>query len=249
MIRYLASFVFSAAMALGGPSLAEDERSTDAAFTALPKPGTLAIHKDRGEVILHATVQHPIGKPCIGEWGQRIQAFVGCSKAAGADATMAGYFVFLVDVPTEDVYNALLSLGAKTRVHYSMQAGKKRSGLKPQTQPDNYLQGDPVVLSVFWKEGQHWTERAYQDFVMERAIVDGKPTEKPWTPSFVFHGSGAIHQSGTGCIACPCDCAGGIIADNRYPLYDPKPIVRFDLSKAPKADTSVYVRIRPVSSR
>jgi hypothetical protein len=194
-------------------------------------------------------VQHPAGKPCIGEWGQRIQAFVGCRKAAGGDATMAGYFVFLADLSTEEVYQALLQLGAKPRVHYSMQAGKKRSGLKPNTTPEDYLQGDPVVLSVFWKEGDHWVERAYQDFVMERVLVGGKPVEKPWTPSFVFHGSGALHRSGTGCIACPCDCPGGIIADNRYPIYDPKPIVRFDLHKVPKPGTAVYVRIRPVSSR
>jgi hypothetical protein len=245
----LAFLIISAGLALGTPAAAEEKKTDQEAFASLPKPGTLTINKDRGEVILHATVQHPHGKSCIGDWGQRIQAFVGCSKAAGADATMSGYFVFLVDVPTEEVYDALVRLGAKTRVHYSMQEGKKRSGLRPTTKPDDYLQGDPVLLSIFWKEGDHWVERAYQEFVMERVIVEGKPVEKPWTPSFVFHGSGAIHKSGTGCIACPCDCAGGIIADNRYPIYDPKPIVRFDVSKAPPAQTSVYVRIRPVTSR
>jgi hypothetical protein len=236
------------ALSLGGAAPAAD-RNDDEAFARLPKPGTLAVHLERGELILHATVQHPVGKPCIGDWGQRIQAFVGCSKAAGSDATMAGYFVFLVDVPTEDVYEGLTRLGAKARVHYSMQAGKKRSGLKPQTRPEDYLQGDPVLLSIFWKAKDGWVEHAYQDFVMERVLVESKPVEKPWTPSFVFHGSGVLHKSGTGCIACPCDCAGGIIADNRFPIYDPKPIVRFDLAKVPKAGTTVYVRIRPVSSR
>jgi len=218
------------------------------AFARLPKPGTVVVNKERGELVLHAVVQHPQDKPCIDGWGQRIQAFVGCSKAAGGEAKMAGYFVFLVDVPTEDVYKGLVDLGAKARVHYSMQEGHKRSGLKPETKPEDFLQGDPVVLSIFWKDGDRWTERAYQDFVKERVLVDGKPVEKPWTPSFVFHGSGAIHKSGTGCIACPCDCAGGLIADNRYPLYEPKPMVRFDLSKTPKPGTSVYVRIRPITS-
>src|SRR5947209_16567110 len=110
----------------------------------LPRPGTVHIDKERGEVVLSAKVQHPRGKPCIDDWGQRIQAFVGCGKAAGGDAKMAGYFVFLVDVPTEDVYDALLKLGAKTRVHYGMEEGRKRSGLKAETTPDDYLQGDPV---------------------------------------------------------------------------------------------------------
>jgi hypothetical protein len=155
----------------------------------------------------------------------------------------------VVDLPTEEVYDALRKLGATPRVHYSMEEGHKRSGLKKTTKPEDYLQGDPVVLSVFWKDGGRWVERAYEDFVLERVLVDGTAIEKPWTPHFVFHGSGAIHKSGTGCIACPCDCAGGIIADNRYPLYNPKPIVRFDWTRAPKVGTQVYVRIRPIVSR
>ncbi len=234
---------------VAGAAVAADKPGEDGAYAKLPRPGTLVTDKGRGEVILSATVQHPSNKPCIDDWGERIQAFVGCAKAAGGDAKMAGYFVFLVDVPTEDVYDALVKLGAKTRVHYSMEEGHKRSGLKPTTTADDYLQGDPVVLSVFWKDGDRWVERAYQDFVKERVLVDKKPVEKPWTPSFVFHGSGAIHKSGTGCIACPCDCAGGLIADNRFPLYDPKPTVRFDWTKAPKVGTQVSVRIRPLTSR
>lgn len=215
----------------------------------LPKPGTVVVDRLRGEVILSARVQYPRGKPCIDEYGERVQAFVGCARAAGGEAKMAEYFVFLVDVPTEEVYEALLQLGCKPRVHYSIQEGRKRSGLKPTTSPEDYLQGDPVQLSIFWQEGDRWVERPYQDFVTERVLVDGKPTEKPWTPHFVFHGSGVIYKSGTGCIACPCDCAGGIIADNRYPVYDPKPLVKFDLSKAPKEGAQVYVRIRPLISR
>jgi hypothetical protein len=241
-MRVFCTFV---ALLVCGAALADGPKTSE----TLPKPGTLVLNKERGEVILCATVQHPKDKPCIDDWGERIQAFVGCSKAAGGDAKMAGYFVFLVDVPTEEVYQALIDLGAKTKVHYSIEEGRKHSGLKAETKPDDYLQGDPVVLSIFWKDGDNWVERPYQDFVKERVVVEGKATEKPWTPSFVFHGSGAIHKAGTGCIACPCDCAGGIIADNRFPLYDPKPIVRFDWSKAPKVGTPVYVRIRPICSR
>lgn len=215
----------------------------------LPKPGTVVVDRDRGEIILSATVQHPKGKPCIDEYGERVQAFVGCAKAAGGDAKMAGYFVFLVDVPTEEVQKGLLELGAKPRVHYSIQEGKKRTGLKPETTPADYLQGDPVLLSVFWQQDGKWLERPYQSFVSERVLVEGKPVEKPWTPAFAFHGSGVFHESGTGCIACPCDCAGGIIADNRNPIYDPKPMVRFHMERAPKPGTPVYVRIRAVITR
>jgi hypothetical protein len=215
----------------------------------LPKPGTVVVDETRREIILSAKVQFPEGKPCINEFGQRIQAFAGCATAAGGDAKMAGYFVFLVDVATETVFDGLKKLGCRPKVHYSIHEGRKRSGLKPETTAVDYLQGDPVALSVFWKnEAGRWIERAYQDFATEQAEVGDKKIEKPWTPSFVFHGSGAIHKSGTGCIACPCDCPGGIIADNRFPIYDPKPMVRFDMSKAPPEGAQVYVRIRVIAS-
>lgn len=216
----------------------------------LPKPGTTVVDTTRGELILSAAVQFPEDKPCINEYGQRIQAFAGCATAAGGDAKMAGYFVFLVDVPTEKVSAGLMQLGCRSRVHYSIQEGRKRSGLTADTKPEDYLQGDPVVLSVFWKNAEgKWIEKAYQEFATERQTVGDKEIEKPWTPHFVFHASGTIHKSGTGCIACPCDCPGGIIADNRYPIYDPKPMVRFDMSKAPPPGTQVYVRIRATTSQ
>ena len=216
----------------------------------LPKPGEVFVDSNRRELVLSAKVQFPEGKPCINEFGERVQAFAGCATAAGGDAKMAGYFVFLVDVETEKVFDGLIELGCRPRVHYSIQEGRQRSGLKPETRPEDYLNGDPVVLSVFWQaDNGTWIEKPYQDFVVEQVEVNGQLIEKPWTPHFVFHGSGAIHKSGTGCIACPCDCPGGIIADNRFPIYDPKPKVRFDMSLAPPPGTQVYVRIRPIASR
>jgi hypothetical protein len=223
--------------------------TSPAAEPKVPKAGTVVIDADRGEVILSATIQIPEGKECIGTYGQRVQAFAGCAKANGGDAKMAGYFVFLADVPTEEVHAAMMKLGCKPRVHYSMVDGRKHSGWKPSTTSNDFLQGDPVAISVFWKKGEKWVEHPYQYFVTERVMVEGKPVEKPWTPHFVYHGSGALHKSGTGCIACPCDCAGGLIADNRNPLYDPKPLVKFDTDKVPKAGTQVYIRLRPTLTK
>lgn len=225
-------------------------RAEEPPATQLPQAGSIVVDTTKGEVILSAKVQFPEDKPCINDFGQRVQAFAGCATAAGGDAKMAGYFVFLVDVNTEAVFDGLVKLGCRPRVHYSIQEGRRRSGLKPETKPDDYLQGDPVVLSVFWKnDAGKWIEKAYQDFATELVELGDRKIEKPWTPHFVFHGSGAIHKSGTGCIACPCDCPGGIIADNRFPIYDPKPSVRFDMAKAPPPGTQVYVRIRPIASR
>ncbi|MDQ7780179.1 MAG: YdjY domain-containing protein [Planctomycetota bacterium] len=226
-------------------------RSTEnpAAAPPLPGPGQAIADLVKGEVIVHATVQHPEGKPCIDDWGQRPQAFAGCKYGAGGNAKYADFFVFLADVSVEQVHDSLLKLGAKPKVHYTIEEAKKRSGLKVGTKPEDYLQGDPVVISVFWQDGSTWKELPYEEFVEEKVLVEGGEVVKPWTPHFVFHGSGAIHSSGTGCLACPCDCPGGIIADNRYPVYDPKPILRFDWTKAPPVGTQVYVRMRPICSR
>jgi WD40 repeat protein len=126
--------------------------AADASYESPPKPGTLHINKERGEVVLAAVVRHPRGKPCIDDWGQRIQAFAGCSKAAGGEAKMLGYFVFVADLPTEDVYQALVDLGAKTKVHYSMEEGHRRSGLKPGTRIKG--RNDPVYGVAVTPDGK-----------------------------------------------------------------------------------------------
>jgi hypothetical protein len=40
-----------------------------------------------------------------------------------------------------------------------------------------------------------------------------------------------------------------LIADNRNPIYNPKPLVKFDTSKAPPAGTQVYIRLRPTIAK
>lgn len=238
-----------AVAALTFPTFAEAQNPPVPSAQPLPQAGQVMVDVKRSEVILHAVVRHPVDKPCIDNFGQRIQAFVGCSQADGKSASMADFFVFRVDVPTERVNDALVHLGARPRVSYSMVEGHRRSGLNDATKPENYLQGDPVTLTIGWRDDKgNWIEKPYQDFVIEQITVDGKQLEKPWTPSFVYHGSGAIFHSGTGCIACPCDCAGGIIADNRFPLYDPKPTVKFDTSKAPPPGTETFIRIHVACS-
>lgn len=207
-----------------------------------PTPdGKVVVDSERGEIRFPARVQYPRGKPCIDAWGQRIQAFLGSGKAEGGRAEFADHFVFLAGVGTEEVYRGLVEAGATAQVHYSRAEGRKRAGR-------DFLQGDPVAISIAWEEGGRQVERRYEDFAEEKAVVDGKEVVKPWTPHFVFHGSGVIHKERTGCIACPCDCPGGIIADDRNPIYEPKPTVRFDLKKAPPEGTYVIVRIRKVTA-
>jgi hypothetical protein len=204
---------------------------------AQPRGDEVQVDTERGEVRFAAQVRHPVDKPCIDDFGRRIQAFVGCVKAGGRPTEFADHFVFLAPADTEAVYRGLTELGLKTKVHYSRAEGRKRAGKE-------FLQGDPVELFIAWQEAGRWVERRYEDMVQEKLVVGGQDVVRPWQPHFVFHGSGVIHKEGTGCIACPCDCPGGIVADNRNPIYEPKPTVKFDWSKAPPEGTEVIVRIR-----
>jgi hypothetical protein len=215
-----------------------DDAPAPLADADLPRGDEVQVDTQRGEVRFAATVQHPRGKPCIDAFGRRIQAFVGTSKAGGQPAEFADHFVFLAGADTDDVYRGLAELGLKAEVHYSRDEGKKRAGKE-------FLKGDPVSLLVLWKDGDRWVERPYEDMVSEKITIDGKEVVRPWRPNFVFHGSGSLHKSGTGCIACPCDCPGGLIADVTNPIYEPKPTVKFDWSQAPPEGTPVVVRIRP----
>ncbi|MCH5378072.1 MAG: hypothetical protein JJ992_29290, partial [Planctomycetes bacterium] len=115
------------------PAMAADGAAPPA--SRLPERGTVVVDNTRGELILSAQVQFPEDKPCINEYGERVQAFAGCATAAGGDAKMAGYFVFLVDVDTETVFEGLMNLGCRPKVHYSIQEGRGRSGLKVDTKP------------------------------------------------------------------------------------------------------------------
>jgi len=198
----------------------------------------VVIDTKNGEIAFGATVQHPVGKPCIDAWGQRPQAFVGTKVAGGKPSEFADHFVFLTDADAEDVYRGLAEVGLQIEKHVSREEGKKVAGRE-------FLKGDPVAIVVTWQEDGKWVEKPYESFVKEKVIIDGKEVVKPWTPRWVFHGSGVVHKEGTGCIACPCDCPGGLIADVRNPIFDPKPTVFFDLKSAPPKGTKVIVKIRP----
>ena len=203
-------------------------------------PRGVEVDSGQGEIRFPARVTHPTGKPCIDDWGRRIQAFIGCEKAGGAPTQFADHFVFLAGVDVDDVYKGLLEAGANVKTHYSRAECKERAG-------KDFLQGDEVGIFVSWEESGKRVEKPYETFVKEKVLVDGKEVIRPWTPHWAFHGSGAIHKEGTGCVACPCDCPGGLIADDRNPIYEPKPTVRFDLSAAPPEGTPVVVRIRRIA--
>ena len=124
----------------------------------------------------------------------------------------------------------------------------QHKGIRRDNTPADYLQGDPVQIFIEWKDGGRTRCLAYEDFFIEKTDVSGTATIKPWTPHFVFHGSGVLNDVKTGCIACTHDCPGGIIGNNQYPLVDPVPMLKADWSKLPEPGTRVTVVMRPVPS-
>ena len=107
--------------------------------------------------------------------------------------------------------------------------------------PSFSIGGDDAPADKLPSPGSVVVDEAKQEVILSAKVQF--PEGKPCINEF-----GQRIQAFAGCIACPCDCPGGIIADNRFPIYDPKPTVRFDMSKAPAPGTQVYVRIRAISS-
>ncbi len=158
------------------------------------------------------------------------------------------YFVFLVEAPVKEVHDALLRLGARGRVVYKLKDVPRHAGLRANSTPADYMQGDPVQIYVEWKSGDRKLRRAYEDFFLQQISVDGSKVVTPWTPHLVFHGSGVLNSKKTGCIACVHDCPGGIIGNNQYPLVEPRPVLRADWRILPPPGTRVWVVLRPVPS-
>ena len=202
----------------------------------------LVVDSERCEVRLKAVVQKT-DAPRMEDWAQVTPALLG-SKGGKCEK----FFVFLTDARVTEVHEALLELGARSRVVYKVEEAVKHKGLRPDNTPSDYMQGDPVQIFVEWKEGGQIKRMAYEDFFLEKLLVGESETTKPWTPHFVFHGSGALNNKKTGCIACTHDCPGGIIGNNQYPLIEPLPMLRADWQKLPKPGTKVIIIIRPVAS-
>ena len=202
----------------------------------------IRIDERRCEVRLSAVVQKT-DAPRMAAFARATPALLG---ARGGDH--ADHFVFLTDASVVEVHDGLRRLGARSRVVYKKADVPAHKGIRPDNTPDDYMQGDPVQIFVEWHDGSQTRRLAYEDFFLEQTTGNPAVTVKPWTPHFVFHGSGVLNKASTGCIACTHDCPGGIIGNNQFPLVDPVPVLKADWSRLPAPGTRVTVVIRPVPS-
>lgn len=205
---------------------------------------TLTVDTQSREVRVTTTVVKDCSQPSVCDWGRRFQAFFGAK-----DGKMAPFFIFSTELNRTDIDKAIQSVGIKSRRQIPMTEVKQRSGLKSTTQKDDYLDGDPVLISVRWKKDGKPVEAALESLIEEKISVDGKDVLKPYTPHFVYHGTAEAINFASGCIVCPSGCNGGIIADNSLPLKETKNYFRFNWNKMPAPGTKAEIVIKSVYGR
>lgn len=193
------------------------------------------------ELRISATVTKDVTKPSVADWGRRFQAFFG---AAGGK--MEPFFIFTTGVSRVEINKAVLEMGIRHRRQIPFNEVEQRRGLKATTTKDDYLDGDPVIVTVrFMKDGQ-MVEAALEDFIQEKIMVGEAEVIKPYTPHFVYHGTGEALNFPSGCIVCPSDCNGGIITDNVLPLKTTENYYKVDWDKMPPVGSKVEVVIKSI---
>lgn len=203
---------------------------------------TMTIDNKAREIRITATITKDCSKPSVCDWGRRGQAFFG-SKGGKAEP----FFIFATDINRPEIDKAVKSVGMKaSRQLLNKSEVDQRTGLKPTTLKDDYLDGDPVMVVIRYSKGSDTVETAIEEFIEEKIIVDGKEVIKPYTPHFVYHGSGEAISYPSGCVVCPSGCYGGIIADNSVPLLTTSSYFRFNWDKMPAPGSKVELILKSV---
>lgn len=193
------------------------------------------------EVRISCDVTKDASKPAVVDWGRRFQAWFG-----SYGGKMEGWFVFTTRIGRNLIDKAVQKIGLQSRRQIPMEEVAKHTGLRPETQVSDYLDGDPVIVTVrFEKEGKV-VEGALEDFIEEKIIVEGKEVIKPYTPHWVYHGTGEAIQFASGCIVCPSDCNGGIITDNTLPLKTTVNYYRVNWDRMPPVGSRAEIALKSI---
>ncbi|MBU1055606.1 MAG: hypothetical protein KKC46_17550 [Proteobacteria bacterium] len=193
------------------------------------------------ELRISATVTKDVTKPSVADWGRRFQAFFGAKGGK-----MESFFVFTTDVSRTDIDKSIREIGIQSRRIIPFEEVAARTGLKPTTTIEDYLDGDPVIVTIRFEKTGNIVEGALEDFIQEKIIVEGKDVIKPYTPHFVYHGSGEALNFPSGCIVCPSDCNGGIITDNVLPLKTTVNYYKINWDRMPPVGSKVEVVIKSI---
>ena len=205
------------------------------------KKDRMIIDKLNRELRISADVTKNAAMPAVADWGRRFQAWFG-----SYGGKMVDYFVFTTDVSRTEIDKAIQALGVKSRRQIPMDKVKDHTGLKATTKPEDYLDGDPIIVTIRFIKGKDVVEAAIEDFIQEKITVDGAEVIKPYTPHWVYHGTGEAINFPSGCIVCPSDCNGGIITDNVLPLKTTVNYYKVDWGKMPPVGAKVEVVLKSI---
>ncbi len=207
----------------------------------LPPDGSdwMKVDSHSKSIVFSAIVTKNSSKSAVTKWGQRGQAWIGCKGGS-----QEKFFIFTTDVPRKKIDEAIRGMGVKHSHQIGKDGWKKHRGIKSTTSPDDFLNGDPAVVSIRFQKNGKTVQIPLENLIEEKIEVDGKEVLRPYTPHYVYHGTGeAIHYP-SGCIVCPSDCFGGIITDNRLPILTYDSWYRVDWNKMPAVGEKVEVVIQ-----
>jgi hypothetical protein len=193
------------------------------------------------EVRISAEVTKDPSKPGISDWGKRGAAWFGC-EGGKAQA----FFVFTTRVDRAAIDKALREIGLTSRRQIGDKEYKAHTGLRPETKAEDYLDGDPLVIGVRFQKDGKLVERALEDFISEKILVQGKEVVKPYTPHWIYHGTAEAVAYPSGCVSCPEDCWGGLVADNSVPVLTTDRWYKVDWAKMPPVGSKVELVFRSI---
>jgi hypothetical protein len=199
--------------------------------------------EDYGIVLVGCKVCKNDESPGINDFSRRTQGWSGCT-----DGMNEPHFIFKTNVPQDvcDEYLRKAGCVSKNRFPVEVAVQKMKSG---KVDKNHYLDGTPVLVSVRWKEGDTIHELPFEQFFTEMVETDNGEYQKPFTPHFVYHGSGPLNPKNYGCLVCQQDCSGGLICNNQVPCVKPVPLLKPDWNLIPKPGTIVTLTIRTLPQR
>ncbi len=201
----------------------------------------MVVDQDNRELHTSATVTKDASMPSVIDWGRRFQAFFGAKGGK-----MESYFVFTTEISRADINKALQGLGITSRRQIPMDQVEKRTGLKPTTTKADYLDGDPIIVTVRFEKDGKIVEAALEDLIDEKIMVEGAEVIKPYTPHFIYHGTAEAINFPSGCIVCPSDCNGGIITDNVLPLKTTVNYYKVNWNRMPAVGSKAEIVLKSI---
>lgn len=225
--------------------------TVEAAAKAPPKAvlleevNAIVAYPEAGIVLIGCRICQESEAAGLFKFSRRTQAWAGCSDGANSP-----HFIIQTDVPSLVCNQKLQEVGAKSYNKFSVVDAiqKMKSGYFSK---ESYLDGTPVMVSLRWTQDGQLHEVPFQRCFSEKALApNGEEIVKPFTPHFVYHGSGVLNlDKNRGCIVCQQDCSGGLICNNQGPCIKPVPMLKPDWETLPPKGTLVTLVIYVMPER